>query len=68
MDLDIRKAVLANLNDSTWDDVSKTITDAVNTQEEKVLPGLGVMFEVFWKSCNDNEKNQVVSKLVAALS
>ena len=41
MNLSIRKAVIANLNNSTYDDVRKTITDAVSTQEEKVLPGLG---------------------------
>ena len=50
MDLDIRKAVLANLNNSTYDDVYKTVTDAISSSEEKTLPGLGVMFELYWNN------------------
>ncbi len=68
MDLDIRKAVLANLNNSTYDDVRKTIDDALATQEEKVLPGLGVMFEVYMHNCSEEERSQVVSKITKALN
>ena len=50
MDISIRKAVIDNLKNATTDEVFKTIEDATTTKEEKVLPGLGVLFEVLWKS------------------
>lgn len=63
MDLSIRKAVIANLNNSTYDDIKKTVLDAINTQEEKVLPGLGVIFELYWNNSTEEEKGQIISKI-----
>ena len=68
MDLDIRKAVLANLNNSTYDDVYKTVTDAISSTEEKTLPGLGVMFELYWNNLSQEEKNNTISKITDALN
>ena len=68
MNLSIRKAVIANLNNSTYDDVRKTITDAVSTQEEKVLPGLGVIFELYWNNCSEEEKGQIIGKITKVVN
>jgi small acid-soluble spore protein I (minor) len=68
MDINIRKAVLHNLNNATQDDVRQTINDALARNEEIVLPGLGVMFELLYKSSNDNEKQEIIDKLVANLN
>ncbi|HHU80612.1 MAG: small acid-soluble spore protein SspI [Bacilli bacterium] len=67
MDINIRKAVMANLNGATNDDVRKTIVDAINMGEEKVLPGLGVLFEVFWQKCNEDERAVVLQKIAEAI-
>lgn len=67
MDINIRKAVMANLNGATNDDVRKTIVDAINIGEEKVLPGLGVLFEVFWQKCSEQERSVVLQKIVEAI-
>jgi small acid-soluble spore protein I (minor) len=68
MDINIRKAVLHNLNNATQDDVRQTINDAIARNEEIVLPGLGVMFELLYKSSNDNEKQVIIDKLVSNLN
>jgi small acid-soluble spore protein I (minor) len=68
MDINIRKAVLHNLNNATQDDVRQTINDALARNEEIVLPGLGVMFELLYKSSSDNEKQEIIDKLVANLN
>jgi small acid-soluble spore protein I (minor) len=63
MDIDIRRAVMANLNGATNDDIRKTIVDAINMGEEKVLPGLGVLFEVLWQKCTEDERGVVLQKI-----
>lgn len=68
MDLNIRKAVTENLNNSSYDEIKKTIYDAMNIPEEKVLPGLGVIFEIYWKNCDDMEKEKVVDTITKSFS
>lgn len=68
MDLSIRKAVLANLNNSTYDDIKKTILDSIKLDEEKVLPGLGVIFELYWSNCSDEEKEHIIGKITNAVN
>ena len=61
MDISIRKAVIDNLKNATTDEVFKTIEDATTTKEEKVLPGLGVLFEVLWKSSDASFKETLAT-------
>lgn len=68
MDLNIRKAVLSNLNNANYDSLLSTIEDATSVEEEKVLPGLGVMFEVLWKRATPDLRNTIINSLVSAVS
>lgn len=68
MDLDIRQAVLKNLNNATYDDVEATIKDAISIGEEKTLPGLGVLFELLWNNASDQWKTECTTKLVEYLN
>lgn len=68
MNFDLRNAVLANLDNSSYDDVHETIIDAISSGEEKTLPGLGVLFEVLWNGSNDSEKDSLISKITQCLS
>ncbi|HHU56121.1 MAG TPA: small acid-soluble spore protein SspI [Acholeplasmataceae bacterium] len=67
MDINIRKYVLQNLNNANFDVVRNTIEDAISIQEEKVLPGLGVMFEVLWQRSDPNMKNTIINHIVEAV-
>ncbi len=67
MNFDLRNAVLKNLDDSNYDEIRETILDAVESGEEKTLPGLGVLFEVLWNGSSDNEKEAMVSRITTAL-
>ena len=67
MNFDLRKAVIANLDDSNYDEIRETIMDAIESGEEKTLPGLGVMFEILWNGSNDNEKEKLVSRITDCL-
>lgn len=68
MDLDIRKAVVNNLNNATHDEVESTIKNAIELSEEKTLPGLGVLFEILWKNSNEEWKNACILQLVKYLN
>ncbi|WKB36783.1 small acid-soluble spore protein SspI [Terrilactibacillus sp. S3-3] len=63
MDLNIRKAVIHNISDNDKDQLRNTIVDAIQDGQEKMLPGLGVLFEVIWNESDENLRNQMVDNL-----
>lgn len=68
MDLDIRKAILHNLRDNSKDQLEATIVDAIEDGEEKLLPGLGVLFELIWQQSNDTEKVEMIDALQKSMT
>ena len=63
MNIDIRKAVLHNIDKNNQQQIKDTITDAVARNEEVVLPGLGVLMEVLWKESTPDQQQQILSTL-----
>lgn len=63
MDTDIRKYIRKNLNDCAKQDIEETIKASVNQEDEVVLPGLGVLFEMLWNNCNESLKNNIIDVL-----
>lgn len=68
MDINIRNAVMQNLSKANFETVSSTIEDAMQIEEEKILPGLGVMFEVAWKRATPELKKLIVNNIVSAVN
>jgi small acid-soluble spore protein I (minor) len=63
MNLDIRQAVKANLVNANGNDILSTINDSMTIKEESVLPGLGVMFEVYWRNLDEPTKTQIANSI-----
>lgn len=63
MDIDIRKAILHNLKDNSKDQLEATIVDAIQDGQEKLLPGLGVLFELIWKQSSETERVEMLDAL-----
>ncbi|WP_042459564.1 small acid-soluble spore protein SspI [Neobacillus dielmonensis] len=63
MNLNLRKAVIHNVANDTQDQLEDTIVDAIQSGEEKMLPGLGVLFEVIWNNASENEKKDMLNTL-----
>lgn len=63
MNLNIRKAVIHNISDNDKERLRSTIVDAIQDGQEKMLPGLGVLFEVIWNQSDENLRNQMVENL-----
>lgn len=67
MEIDIRKAIFHNIKDNSKDELEATITDAISLGEEKVLPGLGFLFELIWKQSERDKQLQMVEALEKGL-
>lgn len=63
MDLNLRKAILSNIESNDQSQLEATINDAIQNGEEKMLPGLGVLFELIWKQSPTEEKQEMVDAL-----
>ncbi len=63
MDLDIRQAILHNIKENSEDQLEATIVDAIKDGEEKLLPGLGFLFELIWNQSNDANKIEMITAL-----
>lgn len=63
MDLNLRKAILANVTDNSQEELEATIVDAIQNGEEKMLPGLGVLFELIWQQADQAKQKDLVQLL-----
>ena len=61
--MNIRDYIKSNLKDCNEGDVKETILASINKEDEVVLPGLGVLFEMLWNNCTDDFKNNIVKTL-----
>ena len=61
MDLDIRKNVISKIKNDNEKSIIAMINESVITNDELVLPGLGVMMELFWNNLNENEKMNIAN-------
>ncbi len=62
MNLDLRQAIINNVHGKSAAELKEIIQDAVG-QEEQVLPGLGVLFEIIWKHSPEEEKDDMIQVL-----
>lgn len=63
MDLNLRKAILDNIATNDQKQLEATIVEAIEREEEKMLPGLGVLFELIWKHSSEEEKHEMIETL-----
>ncbi|RSD27667.1 small acid-soluble spore protein SspI [Mesobacillus subterraneus] len=67
MNLNLRNAVISNVAGNTQEELKDTIVDAIQNGEEKMLPGLGVLFEVIWQNASEQEKQEMLDALESGL-
>ncbi|WP_164668423.1 small acid-soluble spore protein SspI [Virgibacillus doumboii] len=63
MDMNLRKAILSNIASNDQEQLEATIVDAIQNGEEKMLPGLGVLFELIWNQSDEQDKQDMVNAL-----
>lgn len=67
MDLNLRAAIINNMSNNDESQIEATILDAIQSGEEKMLPGLGVLFELMWQHAPEDEKNQALAYIKQGL-
>jgi small acid-soluble spore protein I (minor) len=63
MNLNLRNAIIHNVSGNSQDELRDTIVDAIQNGEEKMLPGLGVLFELIWNNSTEEEKQEMLQAL-----
>jgi small acid-soluble spore protein I (minor) len=63
MNLNLRNAIIHNVSGNTQEQLEDTIVDAIQSGEEKMLPGLGVLFEVIWQNSSEQDKKEMLQTL-----
>lgn len=63
MEANIRNYIKQNFKDSSSSEILTSINEAISLKDEISLPGLGVLFEIFWENCDNSLKNNVVETI-----
>lgn len=60
--LDLRQAIVRRVQDKSGAELTDVIDSSIDA-DERALPGLGVLFEMIWKSSEKPEQNHMVELL-----
>ncbi len=61
----IRNYIISNFKGLRSEDIRKSIEESIEDGDDETLPGLGVLFEIFWKN-SDNEKKENILNILSA--
>ncbi|HZG84541.1 small acid-soluble spore protein SspI [Paenibacillus sp.] len=62
MILSLREAIYKKMEPKSAEDLFATIDDAIDN-DERTLPGLGVLFEVLWKNSDRELRDRMVDTI-----
>ena len=68
MEIDIRKSIRANFENSNIDEIRKSIEESIYDRDEITLPGLGVFFEILWNNSDNTKKDYILQTLSKVLN
>ena len=63
MNINIREYIKNNFKDSSIDELKDSILASIESNDEVVLPGLGVLFEILWKKSSNDFQNEILNTL-----
>ena len=59
----MREALINNLKGLNPHNLKTTIEDGISSKEETILVGLGVLFELYYKSLDESSKDLFINNL-----
>ncbi len=68
MNIDIRENIINKIKNDNEEEIIKTINESVITGDDLVLPGLGVLLELFWNELSNNEKTNIANIIKNSIS
>lgn len=67
MNINIREHIKNNFKDSNEDEIRDSIVASIESNDEVVLPGLGVLFEILWNQSDDSFKETIINYLKSGM-
>ena len=64
MNVNIREYIRNNFKKAEASEIEKSIESSISSNDEVILPGLGVLFEIVWQNCSEDVKNNILQTLV----
>ena len=64
MNVNIRDYIKNNFKDSNATEIEESINSSIDSKDEVVLPGLGVLFEVLWQNSEEKFKDDILQTIV----
>ncbi len=63
MNVNIREYIKNNFKDSSIEELKDSILASIESKDEVVLPGLGVLFEILWNKSTTDSQNKILTTL-----
>jgi len=63
MDIKIRDHIKSNFKDTSIEEIKEAIEASIDNEDEVILPGMGVFFEIVWKYSDEEMKNQILTMI-----
>lgn len=60
MNINIREYIKNNFKESNINELKESILASIESNDEVVLPGLGVLFEVLWNNSSNELKDEIL--------
>lgn len=60
--VDLRQAIINRVQDNSVQELAEVIEGSIG-EDERTLPGLGVLFEMIWQECSESEQHRMVEAL-----
>jgi len=60
--LDLRQAIIQRVQNKSGEELTDVIVDSIGN-DERTLPGLGVLFEIIWQKSSATDQNKMVAAL-----
>jgi small acid-soluble spore protein I (minor) len=64
MNINIREYIRNNFKKADSSEIEESIESSISSNDEVILPGLGVLFEIVWQNCSEDVKNNILQTLV----
>lgn len=68
MEIDIRKNIINNLKKENTSGIINIINESIDSKDELILPGLGVILELIWPELDNNDKEKFANLVIKKIS
>lgn len=63
MNINIRDYIKNNFKGSSIEELQDSILASIESNDEVILPGLGVLFEILWEKSSNDFQNEILNTL-----